>query len=118
LANPHVSAIAHPTGRLLNRRAPYDVDMDAVLAAAARYGKMMELNAHPARLDLSDIHCMAARQRGVPIVINTDAHDTDGLEVMRFGVLQARRGGLTAADVANTRPWPELKKLLDSGGVA
>jgi len=116
LANPHVSAIAHPTGRLLNRRAAYDVDMDAVLAAAARYGKMMELNAHPARLDLNDMHCMAARQRGVPIVINTDAHDTDGLDVMRFGVLQARRGGLAAADVANTRSWPELKKLLDRGG--
>lgn len=115
LAHPHVSAIAHPTGRLLNRRAPYDVDMDAVLAAAAKYGKIMELNAHPMRLDLNDVHCTAAKSRGVPIVISTDAHSTDGLQVMRFGVLQARRGGLTAADVANTRSWPQLKRLLKRG---
>lgn len=112
LENPHVDIIAHPTGRLINRREPYAVDMDAVIAAAARLGKMLELNANPARLDLDDVHCAAARRLGVPIVVSTDAHSTDGMDVMRFGVLQGRRGGLTAADVANTRPWSEFRKLI------
>jgi DNA polymerase (family 10) len=112
LENPHVDVIAHPTGRLINRRDSYDVDLDAVIATAARLGKLLELNANPARLDLDDVHCAAAKRRGVPIVVNTDAHSTEGFDVMRFGVIQARRGGLTAADVANTRPWAEFKKLL------
>ncbi len=109
IENPNVHCISHPTGRLLNQREPYAVDMNAVVTAAARCRKMLELNAHPARLDLNDVHCVMARQAGVPIVINTDAHSTHGLEMMRFGIKQARRGGLTAADVANTRPWTELK---------
>jgi DNA polymerase (family 10) len=104
--------VAHPTGRLINRREAYQVDLDAVIAAAATRGKMLELNANPARLDLDDVHCAAAKRRCVPIVISTDAHATSGFDVMRYGVLQARRGGLTAADVANTRPWAEFKKLL------
>jgi DNA polymerase (family X) len=112
LENPHVDVIAHPTGRLINRRDPYQVDLDAVMATAAQLGKMLELNANPARLDLDDVHCAAARRLGVPIVINTDAHSTDGMEVMQYGVLQARRGGLTAADVANTRSWAAFRKLL------
>jgi DNA polymerase (family 10) len=91
------------------------VDLDAVIGTAATRGKLLELNANPARLDLDDVHCAAAKRRGVPIVINTDAHSTDGFEVMRYGVVQARRGGLTAADVANTRPWAEFKKLLRDG---
>ena len=73
---------------------------------------MLELNAHPMRLDLDDVACAAAKSHGVPIVISTDAHSPDGLDVMRFGVLQARRGGLTKQDVANTRTWAQLKKLL------
>jgi DNA polymerase (family 10) len=113
LENPHVDVIAHPTGRLINRREAYQVDLDAVIATAARLGKLLELNANPARLDLDDVHCAAAQRRGVPIVINTDAHSPAGFDVMRYGVLQARRGGLTAADVANTRPWSELKQLLE-----
>jgi DNA polymerase (family 10) len=112
LKNPHVSAIAHPTGRLLNRRSAYEIDLDAMLRAARDHGKMMELNAHPMRLDLDDVACAAAKNCGVPIVISTDAHNVNGLDAMRFGVLQARRGGLTARDVANTRTWPQLKKLL------
>ena len=84
----------------------------AVFAAAAEHGKWMELNANPARLDLDDVHCAAAKRHGIPIVINTDAHHTAGLDVMRYGVLQARRGGLTKADVANARPWAEFKKML------
>ena len=112
LANPHVDCIAHPTGRLLNRREPYEVDMEAVFTAAQKHGKFLELNANPARLDLNDIHLAAARDRGIPIVINSDAHSTDGLDVIRYGILQARRGGLTKEQVANTRPWKEVKKML------
>jgi DNA polymerase (family 10) len=115
LHNPHVSAIAHPTGRLINRREPYEVDMDAVFEAAKKHGKMLELNANPARLDLNDIHCAAAKELGIPVVIATDAHSTTGLNVMRYGVLQARRGGLTKKDVANTRTWSAMKKMLGRG---
>lgn len=102
IENPFVDCIAHPTGRLINRRDPYDVDMEAVMQAAKQHGKFLELNANPARLDLNDVHLAAAKRLEIPIVINTDAHHIDGLGVMRFGILQARRGGLVAADVANT----------------
>ena len=112
LENPHVSIIAHPTGRLINRREPYAVDLEQVFAAAKRYGKFMELNANPARLDLDDVNCIAAKRHGIPIVISSDAHSTGGLDVLRYGVIQARRGGLTAADVANTRPWAKVKAML------
>ena len=108
IENRHVDAIAHPTGRLINKREPYEADMDAVFQAAKEYGKILELNANPARLDLNDVHCAAAKKLGIPIVINTDAHSTDGLSVMRYGILQARRGGLTKADVVNTRPWQDI----------
>jgi DNA polymerase (family 10) len=114
LENPNVSAIAHPTGRLIGRRKPYEVDMAAVYAAAKRCGKLLELNSNPARLDLDDLHCAAAKRHGIPIVISTDAHSTAGLEVLRYGILQARRAGLTKADVANTRPWAKLKALIGS----
>ncbi len=113
LENPHVSAIAHPTGRLINRRGAYEIDLDAVLKAARRQGKMMELNAHPSRLDLDDVACAAAKNHEIPVVIATDAHNISGLDAMRYGILQARRGGLTKADVANTRTWPQMRKLLD-----
>ncbi len=112
LEHPYVSALAHPTGRLINRRDPYEVDMEQVLQAAHQHGKMLELNANPSRLDLDDLHCAAAKQLGIPIVISTDAHSTAGLDVMRYGVLQARRGGLTRHDVANTRCWKEMRALL------
>src|SRR4051795_3280812 len=105
LDNRHVSILAHPTGRLIGRREPYAVDLDAVFAAAARNGKLIEINSNPARLDLDDVACAAAKRHGIPIVISSDAHNTKGLDVLRYGVLQARRGGLTANDVANTRPW-------------
>ncbi|MEO8498291.1 MAG: DNA polymerase/3'-5' exonuclease PolX, partial [Planctomycetota bacterium] len=112
IENPAVTAIAHPTGRILNRREAYEVDIDAVFAAAAEHKKLLELNANPARLDLHDVHCAAAKSHGIPIVINTDAHSIDGLDCMRYGILQARRAGLTRQDVANTRTWPQLKKLF------
>ncbi len=113
LENPYVSCFAHPTGRLIGKRKPYQIDLDAVIRKAAELGKMLELNAHPQRLDLDDVACAAAKKHGVLVVIATDAHSIDGLEALRFGVLQARRGGLSKADVANTRSWPELKQLLN-----
>ena len=109
--NRHVDQIAHPTGRLINRRERYEVDLEAVMDAAAERGTLLELNANPARLDLDDIHVAAAQRRGIPIVINSDAHNTSGLDKMRYGILQARRGGLTAGDVANTRSWSDIQAL-------
>ncbi|MEM9412517.1 MAG: PHP domain-containing protein, partial [Planctomycetota bacterium] len=110
--NEFVSMIAHPTGRLINRRPPYEVDMEAVFQAAAENQKFLELNASPQRLDLHDVHLAAAKSRNIPIVINTDAHSIGGLGNMRFGIKQARRGGLAASDVANTMPWNEMQALL------
>jgi DNA polymerase (family 10) len=112
IENPHVSMIAHPTGRLLNKREAYEVDLDAVFAAAAKHRKLLELNANPMRLDLNDVYCAAAKEHGIPIVINTDAHSTQDLALMRFGILQARRAGLTKQDVANTRTWRQMQKLI------
>lgn len=112
IENKHVDCIAHPTGRLINRRPPYDVDMDAVMKAAAANGTLMELNANPARLDLNDVHLAAAKKLGIPIVISTDAHTIDGMDVMQYGIIQARRGGLTKADVANTRTFKQFEKLV------
>ena len=115
IENPYVSAISHPTGRLINQREPYELDFDALLAAAKRHHKLLELNANPARLDLNDVFCAAAKSHGIPIVISTDAHNVEGLDCLRYGILQARRAGLTPHDIANTRPWPQLKQLLKTG---
>jgi DNA polymerase (family 10) len=97
---------------LIGRRKPADIDYETLYAEAARHGVMMEINAHPARLDLDDVQAAAAKARGIPIVIDTDSHSTDGLDMMEFGIYQARRAGLTAADVANARPWSEFSDLL------
>jgi len=115
LANPNVSAIAHPTGRLLGRRQAYEIDLDAVFRAARQYGKMLELNSNPCRLDLDDVACATAKSLGVPIVISSDSHSTGGFSVLRYGILQARRAGLTKADVANTRPLAEFMELVAKG---
>lgn len=110
IENPHVTVIGHPTGRLINRRPAYDVDIAAVIAAAARTGTFLEINANPWRLDLDDHHARAAKQAGVKLVISTDAHSTRGFDVMRCGVLQARRAGLEAKDIVNTRTLARLFK--------
>ena len=111
IEHPLVDAIGHPTGRLIERREPYAIDLPAVFAAAARTGTMLEINANPDRRDLSDIHARGAARAGVRILIDSDAHRTGTLQNMRWGIATARRAWLTAADVANTRPWPELQKL-------
>jgi DNA polymerase (family 10) len=115
LENPYVRAIAHPTGRLLNRRKAYEIDLETVFKAARDHGKILELNANPYRLDLDDVACAAAKSHGVPIVISSDAHSTDGLDVLRYGIMQARRAGLTKRDVANARSLQKLEALLAAG---
>ncbi|MBS0261368.1 MAG: DNA polymerase/3'-5' exonuclease PolX [Planctomycetes bacterium] len=112
IRNPHVKAIGHLTGRLIGKRPGAEMNRDEVLRAAADHGKMIEINAHPSRLDIDDVGAAAARDLGIPIIIDTDAHSVNGLDVMQYGIWQARRAGLTADDVANTRPWGEFKKLL------
>ena len=111
IEHPAVDAIGHPTGRLIERREPYTIDLDAVFAAAARTGTMLEINANPDRRDLSDIHARAAARAGVTIVIDSDAHRVRTLANMRWGIFTARRAWLTKDDVANTRPWQELRRL-------
>ena len=110
--NPHVAVLGHLTGRLVGKRPGAEMDLDQVLKAAADHGVMIEINAHPSRLDIDDVGAAAARDLGIPIVIDTDAHSTAGFDVMQYGVFQARRAGLEAKDVANTLPWPKFKKLL------
>jgi len=111
IEHPAVDAIGHPTGRLIERREPYAIDLDAVFAAAVRTGTRLEINANPDRRDLSDVHARAAARAGVTIVIDSDAHRVRTLTNMRWGVFTARRAWLTKDDVANTRPWAELRKL-------
>ena len=111
IEHPLVDAIGHPTGRLIERREPYAIDLDAVFAAAARTGTMLEINANPDRRDLSDVHARAAAAAGVLLVIDSDAHRTATLANMRWGLATARRAWLTADEVANTRSWRELAGL-------
>ena len=115
IENPHVHAISHPTGRLISRREPYDVDLSAVIESAKKHGKFLELNANPSRLDLSDINSAAAIAMGVVIVINTDAHSVSNLDLMKFGITQARRAGVVPENVLNTLRLVELKKRLGIG---
>jgi len=110
--NRHLSILGHPTGRLIGEREPYALDLDRVIAAARERGCFLEINSQPERLDLNDIHVQMAKDNGVKLAISTDAHSTNSLSYMRFGIDQARRGRLTRSDVINTRPLAELRKLL------
>jgi DNA polymerase (family X) len=111
IEHPLVDVIGHLSGRKIERRRPYDFDRDRVIEAAAATGTMLEINASPDRRDLNDTSARAATAAGVPIVINCDAHRPKGFAVARYGIATARRGWLTAADVANTRPWTEVAAL-------
>jgi len=113
LDNKNVSILGHPTGRLLLRRDAYSFDMNAILKSALQNKVAMELNAYPDRLDLNDVHLRMARERGVKIVINTDAHHTSHFEKIKYGILQARRAWLTPADVLNTLPEKEFRRVMN-----
>jgi DNA polymerase (family 10) len=112
LDNPRVHLLAHPTGRLIEAREPYDVDMQQIIRKAKARGVALEVNAHPQRLDLSDTFCRMAKDEGALLAINSDAHSTFELDMLRFGVGQARRGWLEKKDVLNARPLAALRKLL------
>lgn len=112
MENPYFSILAHPTGRLIGLREPYAVDIEAIIEACLQRGCILELNAQPDRLDLNDIHCKRAKEAGVPIVISTDAHSVRDLDLMEYGIGQARRGWLEKENVVNTKSLKELKALL------
>jgi DNA polymerase (family 10) len=109
--HPLVDAIGHPTGRKIETRAPYALDMPRVIAAAARTGTMIEINAAPDRRDMNEIHARAAAQAGVMVLVDSDAHSARNFALLRYGIATARRAWLTPAQVANTRPWPEFAQL-------
>lgn len=111
MRNPHVDILGHATGRLLLRRDGYPVDLDMVLKVAAETGTVIEINAHPARLDLDWLHVKQAKSLGVKFAINPDAHSTDEIALLKYGIDVARRGWLTKDDVINTRPWDKARKL-------
>jgi DNA polymerase (family 10) len=110
--NPRFNILAHPTGRLINERAPYELDLERIMEKAREAGCFLEVNGHPERLDLDDRYSRMAKDAGVKIVISTDAHRTADLDLMRFGVYQARRGWIEPDDVVNTNPLKDLKTLL------
>jgi DNA polymerase (family X) len=112
IENPYTQIIAHPTGRLVLRREAFAYDMEAVLDACAKHGVVMECNAYPDRLDLSDVHLRLAKQRGVKIVISTDSHATSNLKYMKYGVTTARRGWIEKKDVINTLPLEQFLAAL------
>jgi DNA polymerase (family 10) len=112
LDNPQVTLLAHPTGRLIGEREPYDVDMPQVIRKAKASGIYLEVNAHPERLDLVDTHCRMCKDNGVLVSINSDAHSTQEFAHLRYGIGQARRGWLAPGDVLNTRPLTQLLPLL------
>lgn len=110
--NPHVTAISHPTGRLINQRESYAVDLEQVIEAVAKENKFLEINAQPKRLDLNDIHSMAAIAAGVKLVISTDAHSCQDLSLIDYGIKVARRAGVKRSQVFNTSSLSELKKWM------
>lgn len=112
--HPYFTMLAHPTGRVIESREPYDVDMLRIVRHAKQRGCCLELNAHPERLDLLDTHCMMARDEGVLVAINSDAHALRDFEHLRYGIGQARRGWLEAEDVLNTRSLTDLHGLLQT----
>ncbi|MEY2515534.1 MAG: polymerase, partial [bacterium] len=111
IEHPWIDAIGHPTGRKIQSRQPYAVDVDALIEAAARTGTMLEINSAPDRRDLNEVHARAAAQAGVKLLIDSDAHGADTMHHVRWGVATARRAWLEPEHVANTRPWPQFAAL-------
>ncbi|KIO48611.1 DNA polymerase/3'-5' exonuclease PolX [Nitrosospira sp. NpAV] len=113
MAHPHFTMLAHPTGRIIQERAPCDIDMPRIIREAGRRGCFLELNSQPGRLDLLDIYCQMAKEEGVLVSINSGAHSTFEFDNLRFGIGQARRGWLEKQDVLNSRPLSELRALIN-----
>jgi len=112
MENPHIDIISHPTGRLLKKRPGYEIDFEAICEAACATGTILEINAHPDRLDLNDWHIRRALSCGVKMIINTDAHNINHLRFVQFGIAQARRGWAEAKDIVNAYPWQKLRSFL------
>ena len=110
--NPNFTIFAHPTGRLLNRREPYDIDLEKVVRAAKEHDHFLEINSQPERMDLNGVHCQMAKEMGVKLAISTDAHSTASLEWIQYGIDQARRGWLEAKDVINTLKLKDLLRII------
>ncbi len=111
MENPYVDCIGHPTGRKIGKRAPAEVDLERVIEKALETGTFLELNSQPDRLDLSDLHARAAREAGLKLVLDSDAHRVAALDYVELGVGQARRAGLTPGDIVNTRTWNQVDRL-------
>lgn len=112
MENKYFNILAHPTGRLINQRDAYEIDLERIMQQALECGCFLELNAHPDRLDLNDVHCKMVKEIGVKVAMGTDAHNTEMLSYMRCGIDQARRGWLEAGGILNTYSWAELQKLF------
>jgi len=112
LEHPAACAMGHPTGRMIGTRPASPFDMERVLERAAELGVAMEINCQPDRLDLSDVHARLAKEKGVTLVIDTDAHSMANLDLMRYGLFVARRGGLTKDDVLNAWPYERMRKAI------
>ena len=115
LENPHVDILAHPTGRLIGTRDPYDVDLEAVFAAARQQGKAIEINSSPDRMDLADVHARRAGELGIPIAVNTDTHYLSNLDNLELGLGIAGRAWIGPAQVLNARPLAELLAWANRG---
>jgi DNA polymerase (family 10) len=116
IRNPHVDVIGHPTGRMIGQRDPADLDMDAILQAAAETGVALEINAHPARLDLNEGYARRAVELGCRLAINTDAHTPEDFALRPYGVGVARRGWVERKDVVNAWPLPRVLRWLERRG--
>jgi DNA polymerase (family 10) len=114
LENPYIHILAHPSGRLLGARDPYEVEIDELMEVAKKYGKALEINAYFERLDLDDIHCRKAKEMGIRVAIGTDSHHLDQMWMMSLGVAVAKRGWLETKDVLNTLPLKEILKWCHS----
>ena len=112
MKNPHVSIIAHPTGRLIGERDPYDIDMNSILKAAKENGTAIEINAYPLRLDFNDVHVRMAKEKGIPLAISTDTHTIQHFDFMTYGISIARRGWLEKENILNTLNYDSLMKVL------
>jgi DNA polymerase (family 10) len=110
--NESVNFLAHPTGRIIGRRDPYDINIEQIFDASKETGTLLEINSFPDRLDLNDIHIKLAKERGLQFVLGTDSHNINHLNFMRFGIATARRGWLEKKDIINTKSLNDIEKII------